>query len=53
MIEDWAATPGGAGDVFFDNVILATVSTPEPTTLLPLGSGLIGLAGFIRKFRKK
>ena len=33
--------------VFFDNT--ATASVPEPTTMLLLGSGIIGLAGFGRK----
>ena len=39
-IEGWLANIGG------DPV-------PEPTTILLLSSGIIGLAGFRRKFRKK
>ncbi|MFC1823408.1 PEP-CTERM sorting domain-containing protein [Thermodesulfobacteriota bacterium] len=35
---------------FFDSISINPI--PEPTTMLLLGSGLIGLAGFRRKFRK-
>jgi hypothetical protein len=40
--EEWDINPGSHD----------TTVTPEPATMLLLGSGLIGLAGFRRKFRK-
>jgi len=44
------STASNADGFFGPN--LSTTAIPEPTTMLLLGSGLIGLAGFRRKFRK-
>jgi hypothetical protein len=42
----------GIGEAEYYDVQWMTVSVPEPTTMLLLGSGLVGLAGLRRKFKK-
>ena len=56
MLEDFSHSGGVAGDVYFDNIRLDNsqnaTATPEPATMLLLGSGLLGLVGLKRKSRK-
>ncbi len=45
---------GGSGDgVYFDELYYGVSAVPIPTAVWLLGSGLIGLVGFRRKFKKE
>ncbi len=55
MVEDWYGPGGPAGDAFFDNILLTDGSgpspAPEPSTLLLLATGVLGLLGYARRRR--
>jgi hypothetical protein len=42
-----------AAHLIFSTLSITTQAVPIPATMLLLGSGLIGLIGFRRKFRKQ
>jgi hypothetical protein len=46
LLETWGS---GSGVVYWDNAYADTVPIPEPSTLLLLGTGLVGVMGFVKR----